>query len=86
MEEIKIEHDVPIPERVRKKYQPKYPFIEMKKGDSFSLPGKDLKELKSLQSKLSGSAYFFRIKTKPSWKFTARVLKEEKQVRIWRIK
>ena len=78
-QEIKIEKGIPIP---IKQTGSKLPFEKMKVGDSFSLPYKT----KNSSAAIHSSARKYCIRHNLKWKFTARAFKEEKKVRIWRIK
>ena len=69
---IKIDKDIPFP--TGKTATSKYPFGEMKVGDSFALP-------KERAIALSSSANSYR-RAHPGMKFCVRTV--EKEVRVWR--
>jgi hypothetical protein len=75
---IKIDKNVPRPEKL---WWRKYPFAQMKVGDSFFIPGK-------LQATVSASAYSFARRRGDGRKFsTANVVhKGVEGVRVWRLK
>ena len=74
-----IEEGIPIPPQYRGGAKPKYPFKDMKKGDSFLvLCSKD--KVKYLSASLMGSTKRISHMT-----FTTRYLSEEEGIRIWRI-
>jgi hypothetical protein len=76
---IKIEKDVPVPKNITRKS--KYPFREMKIGDSFFV--KDKEDIKKTQRKMAAVAYMF-CKKNSEYKFKTQAL--EAGVRVWRVK
>lgn len=81
--EFKIEKSVPIP--TGKADRDRYPFNEMKVGDSFFVPLSTHKNVTVLQTNLMGNARYFTQKNNPDWKFKSK-MDGEKGVRIWRVK
>ena len=73
---MKIESGIPVPKN--KTSKSKYPFAEMRVGDSFFLEGNP-----GAQQSVLGSASSFYTKRHPGMKFTVR--REEMGARIWRI-
>lgn len=73
--EIKIEKNIPIPNRER--HVSKYPFGKMKVGDSFFLLATDTNA-----NKIRSAAAWYAVRN--GFKFTVR--KEGEGVRCWRIK
>lgn len=76
-EEIKIETDVPIPTYAKVRY----PFKEMKVGESFYVPASDA-------GSINGSLGYAN-KNKQGWEYTSRTIKEngvKVGVRVWRTK
>ena len=69
MDEIKIEKGIPIPERS------KYPFAEMKPGDSIFIPGKKANQL-------SLATHTQKLRAK-GWRFCSRTVDDG--ARVWRI-
>jgi len=72
---LKIDHKVPMPPPVRKKGPAKYPWVEMKVGDSFLVPGGRLANLRASASRAGSSGKV---------KFTVRAV--DGGVRVWRVK
>ena len=72
----KIDKDIPIPSGYIK-----FPFGEMEVGDSFFVPLGN-REVSSIQASVMASA----AGRFPERKFLTRSLKDEKGVRVWRIK
>ncbi len=81
---IKIDKKVPLsdPERSGGRYK-LYPFGEMVIGDSFAVTFIDDEDSRKKQRNIMSSARTHRFAGK---RFTTRVNKEEKEVRIWRVK
>ena len=79
---IKIEKNIPIPGEHSARI--KYPFEQMKKGDSFLIRVWGGKKPKFKARNLSQSAINFCRIHKLNWKFTYRIIGNG--VRIWRIK
>jgi len=79
-DKIKIEKGVPLPAR----YLKKYPFEEMKPGDSFSIVEPCKKTARKQADLLRSACVYFVKKKNPAWRFTTRVTKDG--VRVWRIK
>lgn len=78
MTDIKIEKNVPISEPQRGRNL-KYPWPDMKKGDSFFVEGG-----RAMQQGLNASAYVWCKRHHPTRKFTTRAV--DGGVRVWRIK
>ncbi len=78
-----IEKGVPLPEGAGKERQ-KYPFGEMRPGDSFFVPGGATVNAHGNKSAYSAASNYGRAH---GWKFSARTVTENgvKGVRIWRI-
>ena len=77
MDRLRIDKGIPIPKKTR------YPFTEMKIGDSFFAPLAEGKRIERLQSSITGAARSLRDRLRIT---TRRV--EEKGiagVRVWRI-
>lgn len=72
--EFKIEKGIPIPQS-----NPKYPFKDMKVGDSFLIKNCDKKS----RMRLNSAVGYFKTRHK-DWKFSIRAI--QKDVRVWRIK
>jgi hypothetical protein len=66
---VKIDHDVPMPQSIHK-----YPWDEMKIGDSFLAPVKSLGSMASLCS---------RKKAEKGWQYRLRQTPEG--IRVWRV-
>ena len=84
---IKVEKNVPLPARFNnsKGRTRKYPFPDMKKGDSFKVRAKPGKTL-SIQSSIGKSAYEWkRISGNTKTKFTTSKVSQT-TIRCWRIK
>lgn len=75
MTTLKIEKDVPVPEVITKRH--KYPFAEMKKGDSFFVP--DVPKTFSIYSLVR----CFNEKRKE--KIAVMQRREANGVRVWRV-
>jgi hypothetical protein len=73
----KIEDAIPIPKGLRKRGPSKYPWLELKVGQSFLVPLGNINNLRSVASN-AGKKY--------NRKFTAREIKSEQGVRVWRVK
>ena len=71
---FKIDNDIPVPRKTTVEH--KYPFAQMKVGDSFAYP--------SVLRKRVDAAAFGWCKRRSGWRFTARRI-NDKQHRIWRI-
>lgn len=75
--QIKIEQGVPVPVN-RARIGSKYPFRDMKIGDSFFLPATYAKP-----ASVRASASYFQIRNK-GYRFTAH--EQDNGIRVWRIK
>lgn len=86
MSSVKIESGIEFPGKIVKKGNngSKYPFKDMKKTDSFKVPGKGKKELNRIRTCLDAAWRAFVKKYKPKWYF--KMYTYEDGIRIWRIK
>lgn len=71
---FKIEHGIPIPRKASSGRRAKYPFADMKPGDSIFLPGKKVNALGSILTP----------HRRKGLKFTTRSV--DGGVRVWRVK
>lgn len=78
---MKIEKGIPIPESISRKSNAKYPWPDMKVGDSFTVEWRNYSTKYSVLR--AGDSWSKRNKD-GEWKFTAR--KEGCNVRIWRVR
>jgi hypothetical protein len=76
---FKIEKDIPISEAVRGR-RTKFPWQQMKVGDSVLLP----KKYKRASAIYASIAANWARKNEPEWKFITRTV--EKGVRVWRMR
>ena len=76
---IKIEKGIPVPKNTTRKS--KYPFREMKVGDSFFI--KENEDVKKAQRKMAAVAHMFS-KKNSEYKFKTQAF--DTGVRVWRIK
>lgn len=86
---FKIEKGVsvsPASHGVRGERACKYPWREMKAGDSFFVPFVKGKTASWLQSNLFTAGAQFKKNNNPSWKFATRVDHDAGGIRVWRIK
>ena len=78
-----IEKKIPMPYTSGRGRPAKYPFAQMRKGDSFAVPFTD-DTLPKLRTRLSVCAANFAQRN--GGKFTLRTLKEDGVIRVWRVK
>lgn len=76
-----IEENVPIPEG-RRGRQAKYPFSEMKPGQSFAVEVGD-EPPRTVINRLNTAAQGWRRRNKPTAKFVVRLEPDRQHVRIW---
>lgn len=89
-QEIKIEKNIPIKRSgsgTGRWFESKYPWREMKVGDSFQVKIKDkfLKKPAIQQSSIMTSGRTFLLYNKMDWKFVTRKV-DDKYIRVWRVK
>ena len=88
MSEFKIEDGIPLPPNSRGAGYCKYPFAEMKVGESFliAMPGATSQQRSSRASNVNATIRVFkqRDKTGKDKEFTRRAVDEG--VRVWRVK
>ena len=84
----KIEKNIPMPEVLRNGVeQYKYPFFEMKVGDSFAVPVDPSTQLGYIRvSNRVANAIYAQQKRQEGAKFTYRTFKDKRVIRVWRIK
>lgn len=79
-----IEKYVPIPQRPRRS---KYPFSEMKVGDSFAVSAQSDEEMIAARNRLrSAISSPFHKGVAGKMKFTIRCIEDAKEVQVWRVK
>ena len=84
----KIEKNIPVADIIRNGVkQHKYPFFEMKVGDSFAVPVDPSTQLGFIRvhSRVS-CAVVAQNKRQPDAKFITRTIKAENIIRVWRVK
>lgn len=85
MSEFKIERNIPVSPKGRGPGRSeKYPFADMKPGDSFCVPTQNGQEPRQLQSTLAGCWTRYIKAHAPDAKFTTRQV--DGGVRVWRVK
>lgn len=84
---IKIDKNVPMPEKNRPGRKPKYPFREMQVGDSFFVPRPEARSTKQHRALLYKAAGKYRLR-KPGFSVVIRPVTENgvEGVRVWRAK
>ena len=96
MERFKIDHDVPIPSKAKKRKQPDYPFAQMEIGDSFAVPISLPEyqtgsiealniEIRRVRHRLVAMAGGVARSVGMNAKFVTCYMPDEKAVRIWRV-
>lgn len=77
----RIESNIPLPVR-KKGRDPKYPFADMKPGDSFAVDvGRE--EPRVVLNRLNTAAQGWRRRNAPEARFIVETSKDHKEVRIW---
>lgn len=79
---IDIESDIPIPQRQNGRTA-KYPFSQMKPGDSFAVPVGSEKP-KTVINRLNTAAHGWRRRNQPEARFTVAYEEQTGKVRIWK--
>ena len=84
----KIEKNIKIPSPTRNGVeQYKYPFFEMKVGDSFAVPVDPSTQLGYIRVRgRVASAIHAQQKRQEGSKFTVRTMKDKRELRVWRTK
>jgi hypothetical protein len=91
MERFKIDHDVPIPIKKKRRKEPDYPFAQMEIGDSFAVPILSIstedanREIRHLRHSLPAQAGGVARSMGMNAKFVTCYMPDEKAVRIWRV-
>jgi hypothetical protein len=78
MNEIKVEHDIPVPVT----HCNKYPFDKMQVGDSFGIPCND-RTRAAVRNRVNVSCVLHRART-PGSKFKISSKRGTSEVRVWR--
>ena len=84
----KIEKNIKMPAKmINGVAQHKYPFFEMKVGDSFAVPVDPSTQLGYIRvaNRIAGAIYAQQ-KRQEGAKFTYRTMKDKRELRVWRIK
>jgi hypothetical protein len=84
----KIEKNIPMPNPIRNGVEThKYPFFEMKVGDSFAVPVDPSTQLSYMRvGNRIASAINAQKKRQPKAAFTYRTFKDKREIRVWRTK
>ena len=82
--EIKLEKNVPIPLAGKFKNSSKYPWKNMKKGDSFYVVKPKHRDYNSFRAQIQSCGRTYIKWHNKNWKF--QTLKEKLGIRIWRVK
>jgi len=84
----KIEKNIKMPQPTRNGIeQYKYPFLDMKVGDSFAVPVDPATKLgyTTVRGRVANAIYANK-KRQPNATFTYRTLKDKREIRVWRTK